>query len=293
MRCSRRRSPGSRPSSAEERRPRCVTIGLFVWVVLIVILGVVSSIVSRRAKRQRRPPSSRRGRPPRTLVAARLGCRRSGDPDARDAGDRRATGRPAAPARPVRPAAEPAPAPPPPRRPPQPARHAAAASGRAPAPPLRRVRRDLVRAVIAAEVLGKPQAFNDEYPRELDRQRSIDLHELSDRVRLFGEYDRNCRRSSRPSTSRCAPTATSLLLAGDDAAVARAERVVRRVLDAAVGGAHITPDDVALALSDSALNSRTRHAARSTLLRTQRGREVRPRTAGQRAFVDVDRSDTR
>jgi phosphate starvation-inducible protein PhoH and related proteins len=73
------------------------------------------------------------------------------------------------------------------------------------------------------------------------------------------------------------------LLAGDDAAVARAETVVRRVLEAAVGGAHITPDDVALALSDAAAPSAVPHPV--TLLRTHRGREVRPRTAGQRRFV--------
>jgi phosphate starvation-inducible PhoH-like protein len=118
----------------------------------------------------------------------------------------------------------------------------------------------------------------------LTAQRSIDLQKLSDRVRLFGEYDRNL--SAIEATLGVAVHADGdrLLLAGDDAAVTRAENVVRRVLDAAVGGAHITPDDVALALSDSA----THHAAvalPTTLLRTERGREVRPRTAGQRQFV--------
>ena len=103
-------------------------------------------------------------------------------------------------------------------------------------------------------------------------------------MRLFGEYDRNL--SAIEATLGVAVHADGdrLLLAGDDAAVTRAENVVRRVLDAAVGGAHITPDDVALALSDSS----TQHAAvalPATLLRTERGREVRPRTAGQRQFV--------
>ncbi len=114
-------------------------------------------------------------------------------------------------------------------------------------------------------------------------QRSIDLHDLPDRVRLFGEYDRNL--SAIESSLEVAVHADGdrLLLAGEDAAVARAEEVVRRVLAAAVGGAHITPDDVALALSDA----RTQSAAPlpATLLRTHRGREVRARTAGQRRFV--------
>ena len=75
-----------------------------------------------------------------------------------------------------------------------------------------------------------------------------------------------------------------LVLAGERADVERAEGVVRRVLDAAVGGAHITPDDIALALAAERDGS---IALPKTLLRTQRGAEVRPRTPGQRAFVDA------
>jgi phosphate starvation-inducible protein PhoH and related proteins len=114
-------------------------------------------------------------------------------------------------------------------------------------------------------------------------QRSIDLGELSDRVRLFGEYDRNL--SAIESTLGVAVHADGdhLLLAGEDAAVERAEAVVRRVLEAAVEGAHITPDDVALALSDARVDRQA--ALPATLLRSHRGREIRPRTAGQRRFV--------
>jgi phosphate starvation-inducible protein PhoH and related proteins len=120
----------------------------------------------------------------------------------------------------------------------------------------------------------------------LTAQRSIDLHELSDRVRLFGEYDRNLSAIESSLDVAVHADGDRLLLAGADAAVARAERVVRRVLDAAVGGAHITPDDVALALSDS--NSAPAGVPLpSTLLRAHRGREVRPRTAGQRQFVEA------
>ena len=144
-------------------------------------------------------------------------------------------------------------------------------------------RNELVRAVIAAEVLGKPRAFNDEYVRALTAQRSIDLGDLSDRVRLFGEYDRNLSAIESSLDVAVHADGDRLLLAGEDRAVERAEGVVRRVLAAAVGGAHITPDDVALALSDERVEPSA--AVPATLLRSHRGREIRPRTAGQRRFV--------
>lgn len=114
-------------------------------------------------------------------------------------------------------------------------------------------------------------------------QRSIDLHDLPDRVRLFGEYDRNLSAIESSLDVAVHADGDRLLLAGEATAVARAEEVVRRVLEAAVGGAHITPDDVALALSDTRAHPAV--PLPTTLLRTHRGREVRPRTAGQRRFV--------
>ncbi|HZV77957.1 MAG TPA: PhoH family protein [Candidatus Babeliales bacterium] len=120
-------------------------------------------------------------------------------------------------------------------------------------------------------------------------QRSIDLGELSDRVRLFGEYDRNLSAIEDSLDVAVHADGDRLLLAGDDAAVERAEQVVRRVLGAAVQGAHITPDDVALALTDAADGAAS---LPSTLLRSHRGREIRPRTAGQRRFVNAVESST-
>jgi phosphate starvation-inducible PhoH-like protein len=114
-------------------------------------------------------------------------------------------------------------------------------------------------------------------------QRAIDLGELPDRVRLFGEFDRNLSAIESTLDVSIHADGDRLLLAGDDAAVARAEEVVRRVLGAAVEGAHITPDDVALAISDARVEHST--PLPSTLLRSHRGREIRPRTSGQRRFV--------
>jgi phosphate starvation-inducible PhoH-like protein len=119
----------------------------------------------------------------------------------------------------------------------------------------------------------------------LSTERSVDLHDLADRVRLFGEYDRNLSAIESSLDVSVRADVDALHISGDEANVQRAEHVVRRVLEAAVRGEHITPDDVALALSDAHARQGG-SALPATLVRTRRGREVRPRTAGQRKLVE-------
>jgi phosphate starvation-inducible PhoH-like protein len=83
----------------------------------------------------------------------------------------------------------------------------------------------------------------------------------------------------------------TLVLHGESTAVDQAYDVVRRMLDAAVRGSQVTPDDVALATSD-VLRGRSETALPETLYRTHRGKEIRPKTAGQRAFVDAIEGNT-
>lgn len=70
-----------------------------------------------------------------------------------------------------------------------------------------------------------------------------------------------------------------LHLSGERDAVRRAGGVLDAMLQAALAGTHVTPDDVAF-------SARTLAAEEipATLFVTQRGKEIRPRTAGQRAF---------
>jgi phosphate starvation-inducible PhoH-like protein len=75
-----------------------------------------------------------------------------------------------------------------------------------------------------------------------------------------------------------------LVLHGERNSVDRAYDVVERMLQAALGGAQMTPDDVALAASDVVGRNQTTRLP-DTLFRTQRGREIRPKTDGQRSFV--------
>ncbi len=80
-----------------------------------------------------------------------------------------------------------------------------------------------------------------------------------------------------------------LRLTGLPGAVNSATDILGRMREAVNGGASLTPDDVALAARDS-LSAGAPAAHPKTLFTTPRGKEIRPKTAGQRAFVEaIDR----
>ncbi len=82
-----------------------------------------------------------------------------------------------------------------------------------------------------------------------------------------------------------------LIVHGPNGAVQQAYNVVSRMLQAAVEGVQLTPDDVALVASD-VLGGRAQTALPPTLYRTHRGNEVRPKTAGQRVFIESIQRNT-
>jgi len=77
-----------------------------------------------------------------------------------------------------------------------------------------------------------------------------------------------------------------LRLTGPPTAVVSATDILGRMRDAVNGGASLTPDDVALAARES-LAPFAPAAHPKTLYTTARGKEIRPKTAGQRAFVET------
>ncbi|HEY1975497.1 MAG TPA: PhoH family protein [Candidatus Baltobacteraceae bacterium] len=121
--------------------------------------------------------------------------------------------------------------------------------------------------------------------------RSIELHDLPDRVRLFGEFDRNLSAIEEALDVSVQADGDWLRVSGHPDDVERAEHVVRKMLDAARGGTFVTPDDVSLASNDVREGSGER-ALPETLAQTQRGKSVRPRTPGQRRFVEAVESKT-
>ncbi len=82
-----------------------------------------------------------------------------------------------------------------------------------------------------------------------------------------------------------------LILRGEPEAIERASGILARMREAADGGAQLTPDDVRLAARETlapGASAPTRPRAHpKTLFTSQRGKEIRPKTEGQREFVEA------
>ncbi len=109
---------------------------------------------------------------------------------------------------------------------------------------------------------------------------TFDLTGLSDPLRFCGHRDQNLNALEALIPVVLRLDGDRVHLSGDTGAVRRAEDVLAAMLAAARAGAQVTPDDVALAARAAG-----ERGIPPTLATTARGREIRPKTDGQRALV--------
>ena len=112
----------------------------------------------------------------------------------------------------------------------------------------------------------------------------INVEGLDDPLRLFGEHDRNLTALERALEISVRSSAGALVLTGGLLGVQLGEHAVRSLLGAAQSGVHVTPDDVAVAI-DAARSNGAKTVVVKTLMQSARGKEIRPRTPGQRALI--------
>ncbi|HYW52439.1 MAG TPA: hypothetical protein VE826_00645, partial [Dongiaceae bacterium] len=116
---------------------------------------------------------------------------------------------------------------------------------------------------------------------------TFDLTGLSDPIRFCGHRDQNLNALEALVPVVLRLDGDRVHLSGDRGAVRRAEAVLAAMLAAARGGAQVTPDDVALAARATG-----ERGIPPTLATTARGREIRPKTDGQRALVAAIAANT-
>ncbi len=113
----------------------------------------------------------------------------------------------------------------------------------------------------------------------------FDLAGLSDPLRFCGHRDQNLNALEALIPVVLRLDGDRVHVSGEGAAVRRAEEVLAAMLAAARSGAQVSPDDVALAARSATAEKRGNGGIPPTLISTSRGREVRPKTAGQRGLV--------
>ncbi|MBV9440707.1 MAG: PhoH family protein [Candidatus Eremiobacteraeota bacterium] len=113
---------------------------------------------------------------------------------------------------------------------------------------------------------------------------TFELTGLDDPLRFCGFRDQNLNALEALVPVVLRLEGDRVYLSGDRDAVRRAEDVLGHMLAAACGGTQVTPDDVALAVR-STVRGEGRQGIPPTLAVTARGREIRPKTAGQRALA--------
>jgi len=121
---------------------------------------------------------------------------------------------------------------------------------------------------------------------------TFDLGGLSDPIRFCGFRDQNLNALEALMPVVLRLDGDRVHLSGDRSAVRRAESVLAAMLAAVRDGAQVTPDDVALAVRATATARDGDGAIPPTLVTTARGREVRPKTAGQRALAAAIEGNT-
>jgi phosphate starvation-inducible PhoH-like protein len=116
---------------------------------------------------------------------------------------------------------------------------------------------------------------------------TFDLGGLPDPLRFCGHRDQNLNALEALIPVVLRLDGDRVHVSGDRNAVRRAEDVLGAMLAAARSGTQVTPDDVALAARVSG-----ERGIPPTLATTARGREIRPKTNGQRALAGAIDSNT-
>ncbi len=116
---------------------------------------------------------------------------------------------------------------------------------------------------------------------------TFDLGGLPDPLRFCGYRDQNLNALEALIPVVLRLDGDRVHVSGDRTAVRRAEDVLSAMLAAARSGTQVTPDDVALAARASG-----ERGIPPTLATTARGREIRPKTNGQRALAAAIDSNT-
>jgi phosphate starvation-inducible PhoH-like protein len=110
---------------------------------------------------------------------------------------------------------------------------------------------------------------------------------LRDPLSFCGHHDRNLTALEGLVPVVVNLDGERLRVSGAPEAVRSATEILTRMREAANGGAQLTPDDVALAARETFGGEAAPRSHPKTLFTTQRGKDIRPKTEGQRRLAET------
>ncbi len=116
----------------------------------------------------------------------------------------------------------------------------------------------------------------------------LTIADLDERIRLFGEFDSTLSAVEEASGVVVRVEGDELVLTGERDGILAAKKTLERLIASAKAGEFVTSEDVRDGVIDGEVRASSHAGGMDrALATTRRGRPVRPRTAGQRAFVDA------
>ena len=113
-----------------------------------------------------------------------------------------------------------------------------------------------------------------------------------DPARVMGERDRTLRALEKVSGADIVARGNDIQISGDAAPVELAARLIEYAIKEARAGRTLAPEDVERAWTVLADGGVDVAALRTDIILSHRGRAIRPKTLGQKRFVDAVRRDT-
>ena len=129
---------------------------------------------------------------------------------------------------------------------------------------------------------------------QLHSESRVPIHDVHDRLCLFGEHDRNLRQLERATNVELCVRDDALIISGEPVDVAVAAAALGSLASAARAGDQIADEDVRVSIEAARAGAAGGSAFDEnwTLATSARGRPLRPRSAGQREFVNAVRTHT-
>ncbi len=125
-------------------------------------------------------------------------------------------------------------------------------------------------------------------------ERTMNVGRMENIISVFGSFDENLRMIEKELGVKVTDRDSEIHIVGDEEQTAYAEKAIEGLLSLASRGEHIDAQNVSyiISLVKSGGDDRINELARDVICITSKGRPVKPKTLGQKTYVDSMKNNT-